>query len=80
MKKPTKVRHGVLSALVARNVVRIRSAKGVTQTALAERTGITQPTVSKVETGSYPPPLELIETLAAGLGVPPLKLFEENLP
>ncbi|TYB47950.1 helix-turn-helix domain-containing protein [Actinomadura chibensis] len=48
---------------------RARRARGLTQTALAERAGLTQPAVSLLESGARVPPLPALERVADVLGL-----------
>lgn len=51
---------------------RIRAARweqGLTQTELAETTGVAHPTISKIETSRATPHRATVTALAAGLGV-----------
>ncbi len=47
----------------------IRQRRGITQTQLAERSGISQHSISKLETGRTQPKPETLEKLASALGV-----------
>jgi len=55
----------------------LRDERGISQMALAERTGVEQPYISLVENGKQEPCLRHIEKLAKGLGVPLIKLFQD---
>ena len=46
-----------------------RKASGLTQKQLAERTGITQADISKLEHGNANPSLRTLQRLAAGMGM-----------
>ena len=46
-----------------------RKASGLTQKELAERTGIAQADISKLENGSANPSLRTLRRLAAGMGM-----------
>ena len=46
-----------------------RKASGITQKELAERTGIAQSDISKLENGSGNPSLRTLQRLAAGMGM-----------
>lgn len=50
-------------------IINVRQETGLTQTQLAERTGIAQSNISKFETGADNPSLKTIKRLAAGLGI-----------
>ena len=57
-----------------KNLARIRKAKGLTQTQLAEAANCNQATISKIEKGgNYT--LELAGRIASALNVPPVELF-----
>ena len=45
-----------------------RSASGLTQKQLAQRTGISQANISKIENGSYHPSLSTLKRIADALG------------
>lgn len=51
---------------VIRAMVEMRIAKNLTQKELAERTGINQADISKMENGTRNPSLKLLKRLAAG--------------
>lgn len=57
------------------NLKRLRQAKGLNQTQLAEAAGCNQATVSKLERGSGNPTLTLIARIARALDVAPVELF-----
>ncbi len=63
-----------------RRVREIREARGLSQTKLAEMTGLTQATLSNLESGKHDPHLETLRMLARALGVPPAALLEEDDP
>ena len=63
------------SAIFAANVGRIREAKGLTQEQLGWASGLHQTAIARIETGDRMPTLGTILKLAAGLEVPPAKLF-----
>jgi transcriptional regulator with XRE-family HTH domain len=54
-----------------------RKAAGLTQKQLAEKTGINQADISKLENGSANPSLRTLQRLAAGMG---MKVKIEFLP
>jgi len=60
-----------------RRVRQIRNAKGITQTAFAERVGTDQATVSRIENGKQEPCLRFIELLAMGLKSPLGDVFKD---
>lgn len=63
-KKKTDINH-----LLAYQLVQIRENKNLTQKQLAEKTGIYQADISKIERGLGNPSLTTIKRLADGLGV-----------
>ena len=56
----------------------LRQKAGLTQAQLAERAGIEQGYLSRVERGKHSPSLEVTYRLAAALGVRPGDLFEPD--
>lgn len=48
-----------------------RQGRGVSQSALARRTGVPQPAISRIESGHEVPSLERFARLLAGLGLRP---------
>jgi transcriptional regulator with XRE-family HTH domain len=66
--------------LVGRNLARIRSAKGLTQEALAERSGFSQQYLSGLEQGRRNPTVVTIYELAQALGVDHLDLLRPDIP
>jgi len=54
-----------------------RRKNGITQTQLAEKTGIDQSDISRIETGEANPSLNTLKRLAAGMG---MKIKLEFLP
>lgn len=61
--------------LVMDNLARIRTARGLTQSQLAEAVGANQATISKIESGTGNPTLDMINRIAAALHVHPSALF-----
>jgi len=59
------------------NIARIRKARGLRQSDLAEMVGVKQPHISRVESGDEGPPLSLFRTIADALDVPLAALFSE---
>lgn len=53
---------------VMRAIIDARSSLGLTQQQVAERTGIAQTEISKLENGTRNPSIKLLQRLAAGLG------------
>lgn len=62
---------GYLDSLAA-----LRKRKGLSQTALAEKVGVEQPTIQRWETGKREPDLTALHQLAAVLGVTPGMLLD----
>jgi transcriptional regulator with XRE-family HTH domain len=60
-----------------RRIRRIRDAKKISQTILAERIGTNQETISRIENGKQETCLRFIEELAMGLKTPMKELFED---
>jgi len=58
-------------------IINARKSSGMTQKQLAERTGIAQADISKLETGSANPSLKTMQRLASGMG---MKLKVEFIP
>ncbi len=54
---------------IIRTMVEARKEKGITQKELAERTGITQADISRIENGTRNPSLNMIKRLAKGMGM-----------
>lgn len=60
-----------------RRIRQLRHAKGMNQTALAERAGTDQTTISLLENGKQEPRLRFIESLAGGLRISLEELFKD---
>lgn len=54
---------------VIRAIVEARTAQNLTQKELAERTGIAQTEISRLENGSRNPSIKLLQRLAEGMGL-----------
>ena len=65
-------------ALLARNVRRIRLARGVTQEQLSHESGVMQSHLSEIEAGKRNATIDLIGAIALALGVPVAMLFDEG--
>jgi transcriptional regulator with XRE-family HTH domain len=63
--------------VVGHNLRKVRKSRGLTQTELAERCGIAQPTISDLERTGREPHYSTLRRLADGLGVEVTKLFED---
>lgn len=57
------------------NLKRIRRSQGLSQIELAEKAGVSQGLISRMERGDANPTLDVIEAVAAALNVPPPLLF-----
>lgn len=55
--------------VVIRAIVEARTSKNLTQKELAERTGINQADISKLENGTRNPSVNLLKCLAEGMGM-----------
>ncbi len=61
--------------ITAMTIKRLREAKGLTQTELAEKIGVSSKAVSKWETSKGLPDISLIEPLSSALGVSVMELM-----
>ena len=52
----------------AYQIARLRIAKGLTQEELAERAGVRQPNIARLESGKHQPTLDLLRRVAEALG------------
>ena len=66
--------------LVGRNLARVRNAKGLTQEALAERSGFSQQYLSGLEQGRRNPTIVTLYELAQALDVDYLDLLRPEGP
>jgi transcriptional regulator with XRE-family HTH domain len=66
-----------IRAVLARNVRRLRLARGLSQEALAADAGLHQGLISDIENEVSNPELDTIGRLATALGARPRDLFEE---
>jgi transcriptional regulator with XRE-family HTH domain len=64
--------------LLARNVRRLRDAKGLSQEKLAELADLRQAHVSEIESGLTNLTLDNLQVLAVALGVRPMDLLNER--
>ena len=62
---------------VVQAIIDARTAAGMTQKELSEKTGITQGDISRLERGNANPSLKTLQRLAAGMG---MRLKVEFLP
>lgn len=58
-----------LEYAIKQAIIDARKASGMTQKQLAERTGISQGDISKLENGSANPSVKMLQRLAAGMGM-----------
>jgi transcriptional regulator with XRE-family HTH domain len=63
--------------ILARNVLRLRVQRGLTQSALADRAGVRQPRIAEIEGSRTNPRLETLDRIAAAFAVPVATLFKE---
>lgn len=54
---------------IVRAMIKARTAQNLTQKDLAEKTGINQANISKLENGNMNPSLKLLKRIADGLGM-----------
>ena len=64
--------------LVGRNAARLRKEAGLTQDQLAERCGLSQQYLSKLESGRRNPTVVTLYEIAQGLGVSHVELVREE--
>ena len=76
MGKPKKL--GGLHAVIARNVRRLRKARGLSQEALAEECGYHRTYVGGIERSERNITIATLEALAGALSVDPLRLLERE--
>ena len=53
---------------IIRQLIHARKEQNLTQKELAEKTGIRQSNISRLESGEYNPTLEFLKKIAVGLG------------
>src|SRR5947209_1263976 len=63
----------------AKRLERIRTDAGLSQTALAERVGVSQSAISQMESGERRPSFDMVRELAKALGVKPSYLLGEEI-
>lgn len=63
---------------VARNLRRLRHAKGLSQEELADRAEVNRNYVGMLEREEYAASVDMLEKLAAGLDVDPAEFFVRN--
>ena len=67
-------------ALLGQRVRRARKRAKLTQAALADKVGVTIPTISHIETGTNKVSLELFVSIANALNVTPDELIMDSVP
>ena len=68
-----------IEAVISENIKTLRKRLGWSQEMLAERTGVSAPYITQIEVGKRTPSLDIVEKLAAALGVEYKTLFEATL-
>lgn len=53
---------------IIEQIIKERTIQSITQKELAERTGIRQSNISRLENGNYNPSIEFLQKIASGLG------------
>ena len=53
---------------IIKQIIKARAEQGITQKELAERIGIRQSNISRLESGNYNPSLDFLKKVASGLG------------
>ena len=53
---------------IIRQIIKARSEQNITQKELADKLGIKQSNISRLESGSYNPSLDFLQRVAEGLG------------
>jgi predicted transcriptional regulator len=53
---------------IIRQIIKARSEQNITQKELADKIGIKQSNISRLESGSYNPSLDFLQRIAEGLG------------
>lgn len=64
--------------VLARNVLRLRVQRGMTQTQLARAAGIAQPRIAEIENARANPRLDTLERVARAFGAPVENLFKSK--
>lgn len=67
-----------MSNALARNLRHRRVSAGLSQEDLAERTGLSQTWISRMEIGQANPTMETLNTLAEGLSIRVHDLFDDE--
>lgn len=66
------------SAVRVRNLRQLREAAFLTQAELAQKAGLTEATVSRIEHGHHEPRISTVRRLATALGVHPRELVDPS--
>jgi transcriptional regulator with XRE-family HTH domain len=74
--KMTAARRLDLKRSLARNLRRLRGARGLSQSELAAVAGITRSHLNRLENGAYNASLDTVSKLAAALGSEPIELLK----
>jgi putative transcriptional regulator len=61
----------------ARNVRRLRAARGMTQAALAAKAGVSREYLARLEAARQDPTLRVAERIAKALGAPVTRLLDQ---
>ena len=65
-----------LKKSLAKNLRRLRAVRGLSQTELAAKAGVTRPHLSRLENRTYDTGLDTVSKLAAALGCEPVDLLK----
>lgn len=66
--------------VVARNVLRLRIQRGMTQQQLAQALGVKQPRIAQIESADANLQIDTLDRLAAVFGVEPARLLQAEKP
>lgn len=69
-----------LAMVLARNVLRLRNQRGMTQRDLARALGVSQPRVAEIEGARTTARIDTVAKLAAVFGVEPWRLLKRHEP
>lgn len=64
---PDRPRDGAVGRRIGRRVRQLRQKRGLTQNQLAAMVGVKRPNISRLETGTHVPGIQLVERLAESL-------------
>ena len=70
--------HRGMDSQIANNIYRRRTELGLSEQELAERLGVTQPTISRYESGDRTPSIEFLRVLAQELKVSMSEILGEK--